>query len=181
MRRAALLAVASLDLPDCWIGAGAIRTAVWDRLHGRPPAPPDGDVDVVWFDPARADPSLDRALEAVLRARAPGPDWSVRNQARMHARNGDAPYRSTMDAMRFWPETATAVAARCTAGGCEVAAPFGFGDLVGLLLRPTPAFSGARHPAFLARVRDKGWLARWPLLRLARGDAATCPARDLPS
>ena len=30
----ALQAVARLDLPDAWIGAGFIRNAVWDALHG---------------------------------------------------------------------------------------------------------------------------------------------------
>jgi hypothetical protein len=28
----------------------------------------------------------------------------------MHMKNGDAPYLSAVDAMRFWPETATSVA-----------------------------------------------------------------------
>lgn len=31
----------------------------------------------------------------------------VKNQARMHLRNGDRPYQSATDAMRYWPETAT--------------------------------------------------------------------------
>ena len=55
-------------------------------------------------------PSRDRAIEAELRALAPGIDWSVKNQARMHLRNGDPPYSGATDAMRHWPETATAIA-----------------------------------------------------------------------
>jgi hypothetical protein len=31
---AALTALAGLELPDAWIGAGFLRGAVWDRLHG---------------------------------------------------------------------------------------------------------------------------------------------------
>ncbi|WRQ77412.1 nucleotidyltransferase family protein [Pseudomonas saxonica] len=31
--------VRSLNLPDCWIGAGFLRNAVWDYLHGRSPSP----------------------------------------------------------------------------------------------------------------------------------------------
>jgi uncharacterized protein len=158
--------VRSLALPDCWIGAGFVRNAVWDHLHGRPPSAPSGDVDVVWFDPRRAEPSEDRALEAALRGLEPSVDWSVKNQARMHLRNGDTPYASAVDAMRHWPETATAVAARRTErGSCEIAAPFGLADLFGLVLRPTPRFAGERHRAFLDRVQAKGWLAAWPLLR----------------
>ena len=162
-----LALVRSLDLPDCWIGAGFVRNAVWDHLHGRAPAAPPRDVDVVWFDPRRADPSEDRVLEASLPGFEPGVAWSVKNQARMHRRNGDAPYASAVDAMRHWPETATAVAVRRTKRGpCEIAAPFGLDDLFGLVLRATPGFAGARHGAFLARVQAKGWLAAWPMLRM---------------
>jgi len=37
-RRDVLAAVRSLALPDCWVGAGFIRNAVWDYLHDRPPS-----------------------------------------------------------------------------------------------------------------------------------------------
>ncbi len=39
--------VRALHLPDCWIGAGFVRNAVWDYLHQRSRSPLDGDVDVV--------------------------------------------------------------------------------------------------------------------------------------
>lgn len=157
--------VRDLRLPDAWIGAGFVRNAVWDHLHGRQ-TPHEGDVDVVWFDPARADPAEDARLEAGLRAQAPAVAWSVRNQARMHARNGDAPYASTLDAMRHWP--ATAVAARRTDDdACVVIAPFGLDDLLGLLVRPTPGFAGAKRGIVAARMTEKRWLERWPRLRNA--------------
>lgn len=170
LRWRALDLVRPLGLPDCWIGAGFVRNAIWDHLHGRQTSLLSADVDVLWFDPARTAPSEDKALEAVLRAVNPGINWSVKNQARMHLRNGDAPYASAVDAMRFWPETATAVAARRTEQGCcEIAAPFGLDDLFGLVLRPAPRFAGEKHCAYLDRVRVKGWLATWPLLRMEAG------------
>lgn len=105
----ALGAVRSLRLPDCWIGAGFIRNAVWDHLHDRPAttpigavpvgAVPAGDVDVIWFDLARIEPSVDMGLEAQLRSLEPRLAWSVKNQARMHIRNGDLPYASCLDAL----------------------------------------------------------------------------------
>jgi hypothetical protein len=49
--------------------------------------------------------------------------------ARMHERNGDAPYRNTEDAIRCWPETAR-----------KVISPHGTDDLVGMIVRPSPAF-----------------------------------------
>ncbi|MDR2305927.1 MAG: nucleotidyltransferase family protein [Paucimonas sp.] len=159
-----LALVQRLRLPDCWIGAGFVRNAVWDHLHGRAASAPGGDVDVLWFDRSRMAPGEDVRLQAQLRAWAPQVVWSVKNQARMHLRNGQAPYVSTADAMRYWPETATAVAVRRTAGdGCEVLAPLGLEDLFDLTLRSTPG----KAEVMAARVRDKDWLARWPGLRVS--------------
>ncbi len=160
--------VAALDLPDGWIGAGLIRNAVWDHLHGYPPSPPDSDVDVIWYDPDRTDPALDRLYETRLTAIEPSVLWSVKNQARMHIRNADPPYTSAVDAMRHWPETATAVAARRHGAGlCDIAAPLGLDDLFGLLLRPTPAFAGIKRDIYDERLRSRKWLERWPALREA--------------
>ena len=51
IRMEALYAVQALELNDGWIGAGLVRDAVWDHLHGYGQRPVSGDVDVVWFDP----------------------------------------------------------------------------------------------------------------------------------
>jgi hypothetical protein len=161
-----LLSVEELDLPDCWIGAGFIRNGIWDALHGRAPnCALLNDVDVVFFDRANASPASDVAIEDRLAARSPNLPWSVKNQARMHLRNGEAPYRNTAAAIARWPETATAVAVRLLQGRLELLAPHGLEDLIGLTVRPTPAF--ARRPeAFARRLRAKNWLARWPRLRI---------------
>lgn len=166
-RMAALAEVHALGLRDRWTGAGFVRDAVWDALHARPVSIPAGDLDVMWHDPAQAGAGVDRALERSLRERAPGLDWSVKNQARMHVRNGDAPYADVAAAMRGWPETATAVAVRLTDdGGIEVNAPFGLDDLFGLVLRPTPRFAMEKRAIFDERVVRKRWLARYPRLRV---------------
>ncbi|MEM7666525.1 MAG: nucleotidyltransferase family protein [Pseudomonadota bacterium] len=165
IRREALSVVADLDLPDCWIAAGFVRDAVWDHLHGRQPAIPAGDVDVVWFSHAALYQADDRAIEAELARRMPGLDWSVKNQARMHLRNGDEPYASVADAMQHWPETATAVAARLNADGAiKISAPLGLEDLFALRLRPTPAFRSKRRHIFVSRASSKRWIERYPLL-----------------
>ncbi|WEK41806.1 MAG: nucleotidyltransferase family protein [Candidatus Sphingomonas colombiensis] len=170
-RMAALAIVGSLGLADCWIGAGFVRDAVWDHLHGRPPAMPHGDVDVLYFDRGNLAHDNDAALERRLRIAAPELDWSVRNQARMHVRNGDRPYRSVRDAMRFWPETATAVAIRLAADGViEVNAPFGLEDLYLLRLVPTETFVARKRAIFDKRITDKNWMARYPLLRAIQSD-----------
>ncbi|WP_209421674.1 nucleotidyltransferase family protein [Acetobacter orleanensis] len=166
MRWRLLGIVNRLDLPDCWIGAGFVRNLVWDHLHGRASSPLTGDVDVIWYDPLCMTPSEDRKLEATLRTAEPDIVWSVKNQARMHERNGDDPYLSATDAMRFWPETATAIAARRSNGDeCEVAAPLGFDDLMALVLRPTPRFADDKRREYESRLLSKGWIHTWPLLQ----------------
>lgn len=160
--------VHSLNLPDCWIGAGFVRNAVWDYLHGRISSPVSTDVDVIWFDASRCAPEEDEALEIFLRRLDPTVMWSVKNQARMHVQNGDEPYLSTVDAMRYWPETATAIAVRARdERSCEIAAPLGLHDLFGLVLRPAGRFATEKKEIYQDRLKSKNWMEIWPLLTLA--------------
>ena len=167
IRRRALEVVAALNLPDCWIGAGFVRDALWDHLHGYDVAEPFGDVDVIWFGDGPPQDDLDCRIEQELCGAMPGLLWSVKNQARMHLRNGDAPYTSVADAMRHWPETATAVAARLGGLGLiELNAPFGLDDLFALRLQPTANFLTGKFPIFVKRISSKRWLERYPKLSL---------------
>ena len=167
LRLQALGKVASLGLPDCWIGAGFVRDALWVHLHGFDVVAPDGDVDVVWFDAGTPHKDRDRRIEKELRSAMPDLLWSVKNQARMHRRNCDAPYTSVGSAMRCWPVTATAVAARVgCSGSIKINAPLGLDDLFGLQLRPTLSFLTGKLPIFNDRVRSQRWLERYPKLLL---------------
>ena len=149
-----------------WIGAGFVRNAVWDHFSGQvTEATPLADLDVVLHDPAIATAEHDARIEAALSTAAPDLPWSVRNQARMHERNGHRPYRDVEDALTHWPETATAIAARLGPKGVEILAPFGVEDVLEMIIRPTPAFS-TKPEIPLARLEAKGWLTRWPSLRL---------------
>ena len=172
-RLAMLRAVARLHLTDCWIGAGFVRNLVWDRLHGFADATPLNDIDVLYFDRSDLSRATERALEARLRRALPGEPWSVRNQARMHRRNNDAPYRSTCHALTFWAETPTAVAVALRGARMEVIAPFGTADLLGMTVRPTPRF---RHKMaiYRARLAGKRWRDRWPRLSVLEEPAYPC-------
>lgn len=125
---------------------------------------------MICFDPVRTSRGVEVELEHRLAQRVAGVTSSVKNQARMHRRNGDPPYRDCRDAMRAWPETATAIAARLGPGGViELSAAFTFGDLLSLRLRPTPHF--AANSAFRDRVESKCWLTTWPRLGLVGAQA----------
>ena len=109
-------AVAELRLPDGWIAAGFVRNRVWDVLHDYAQPTPLADIDVIYFDPVDRTKAAEKAIEAALHSSLSGLPWSVKNQARMAERNGDPPYRSTLDALGYWCETPTAVAVRL---GCR--------------------------------------------------------------
>lgn len=162
---AALRIVATLGLRDSWIAGGFIRNAVWDALSGRRTRCATDDVDVVYYDPRHKAAEIDAAIEASLSREHPAYAWSVKNQARMHVRNGDPPYRSASDAMAQWPETATAIGAQLDDGRLSIAAPHGVGDLVGLIVRPTPRMRG-KMEIYRARLDTKNWRARWPEIRI---------------
>lgn len=148
-----------------WIGAGFVRNAVWDHLHGYGEATPLADIDVLHFAPRALDPQADADFEAALRRRCEVP-WSVKNQARMHLRNGDRPYRDCADALCHWAETCTAVALRLVGERLELLAPLGVDDLLALKVRPTAHFAG-KPEVYRRRLREKNWTARWPLLDIS--------------
>lgn len=148
-----------------WIGAGFVRNAVWDALHGYAEATPLVDVDVLYFVADDLAAETDEAWERHLREACPGAPWSVRNQARMHLRNGDSAYSDCGDAMRHWPETCTAVALRLCGERLELLAPLGIDDLLELRVRPTERFRAKPH-LYLERLAAKNWPARWPKLRV---------------
>lgn len=159
---AALEAVRSLNLPDWAIGAGFIRSAMWDHICGMAVPTPVDDVDVLYHDPEDLSWTPEERAEMQLRAMLPAVPWSVRNQARMHLRKGHEPFTSTFDAMRYWLETPTCVALRLeTSGTLTVLAPYGLEDLFARRIRPTAA--GHQHPDdYMARVMAKRWHERWP-------------------
>lgn len=150
---------------DAWIGAGFVRNAVWDALHGYAEATPLADVDVLYFDGERLEPERDSAYERELAQQCPQTPWSVRNQARMHTRNADRPYLDCADALCHWAEVCTAVAVRLSGDQLELLAPLGIDDLLGLRVRPTERFL-SKPEIYRARLLAKNWLERWPKLQV---------------
>jgi hypothetical protein len=163
-RRTVVAAARSLGLPDGAIGAGFLRAPVWDFLHGYPTTW-FADIDLLYFDASDQSVATELRLEGDLARLMPGVPWQVRNQARMHMRNGDEPYCDTADAIGHWLETPTAVALPLARGGESLMAPFGIDDLLNLCVRPTPA-GVRRGEAYRARLREKRWHRRWPMVRI---------------
>jgi len=165
----ALEAVRDVGPTGAYIAAGFVRNRYWDSLYDPAPAAAASDLDVVYFDRDYCMKTRDMAFEASLRLKAPGLDWEVRNQARMHEFGGYPPFGSLEDALRHWAETATGIGVRLGgAGELEWIAAFGFDDLFDHILRITPAMKANDPGGFQARLASKGWQARWPRLRVIR-------------
>jgi hypothetical protein len=167
-RLGVLRIVQRLALPDCWVAAGFVRNAVWDHLHGRTASQCYDDVDVIWYQPVAESTPDDADIEARLRLIDGSIKWSVKNQARMHGKNGDLPYRSATHAMLFWVETSAAIAVRLDDGDAlEIAAPAGIDDIFDMQVRPMGRFCGELRPVYVDRMRRKAWQAQWPRLTIA--------------
>jgi hypothetical protein len=162
-----LKATSSLNLPDCWVCAGIVRSKIWDTLHGFSNRTSIPDVDVVYFDPMNLDELEEKRLEEVLHNILPSVPWSVKNEARMHIVNGMPPYASTVDAISKFPETATALGLKLDLhGDVIVTAPCGIHDVINLEVKPTPYFKQNEKLAkiYEDRISKKNWKATWNLI-----------------
>ncbi|SHH84314.1 hypothetical protein SAMN05421807_11575 [Virgibacillus chiguensis] len=163
-----LKAVMSLDLPDCWVCAGFVRTKIWDTLHGieKTPLP---DIDVIYFNHQHTAEDIDKQLEEKLHHILPALPWSVKNQARMHTRNHVPPYLSSEDAIAKFPETATALGVRLDQHeNVILTAPHGIEDVLQLEVKPTPYFlrNEKRMQIYRQRVNKKNWQSTWKKLKI---------------
>jgi hypothetical protein len=165
-RMECLTAARSTALPDWLIVAGFVRNLIWDHLHRRYPRTPLNDVDLAYFDRTDLSADSERHIEARLVERNPEIRWQVRNQARMHIGNGHAPYRSTSDAISYFPELATCIGASLQDDGqVDIVAPHGINHSWALTIRANP--KAGYPPSLVAdRAAQKRWFDIWPDLRI---------------
>ncbi|MBY0445232.1 MAG: nucleotidyltransferase family protein [Burkholderiales bacterium] len=162
VRCLALRQAAELGLPDWCIAAGFVRNLVWDRLHDYAKPTPLADIDLIYFNAKDISEEADRTLEQRLRQES-NLLWSVKNQARMHVRNGDVPYLNTLDAMSYWPELETAVGIRLAPDESFIS-PFPLESLSHLQITLNP--KRPKIADFEARILEKKWLETWPKLKV---------------
>lgn len=164
LRMSALNAVRQLNIPSAYIAAGFLRNLVWDKLHGKTKLSGLNDVDVIYFDQNETDHNIAKNHQASLVQLMPNVNWQVKNQALMHIKNHDNPYRCLVDAMRYWPEKETAVAVKLNhMNQLTFISGFGFESLFNLSLRYNPKRDKA---IFLTRLNNKKWQEKWPKLTL---------------
>ena len=163
----ALIAASEVDPPDWMIGAGAVRTAVWDRLHGFETRTELADIDLAFFDADDVSADRENHVRSLLEAALPDEQWDAKNQASVHLwypqKFGHAvePLTSTAEGVATWPETATCVGLRLTPDDrLLVEAPYGLDDLLGLVNRRNP--TRVSIVEYERRLVSKRILERWP-------------------
>lgn len=154
------------NFPNWVIGAGFVRNKIWNHLHGYLNSKVyTSDIDLVYYDLKGNDQKADKELSQKLKEQT-GIDWEIVNQTYAHKWNNLPPYQSIEDAISQWPETATGIGVRLESGKLTLLAPHGIDDLVNLIIRPSPKFSGKLEKV-KERVKRKQWLEKWPKLQFS--------------
>ncbi len=150
---------------NLWLGGGAVRNYIWDTLTGR--STKLDDIDVIYFDPTDSSEERDKKIErSLLEHSGIGLHWSVKNQVRMYAAGNEPQVASLEEAVRNWPETATAIVIRLdSCDNLKIVAPHGLDDLLSLIVKPTPYHLG-KPDVFSRRLMEKKWKEHWPELNL---------------
>lgn len=150
------------EVKDWYIAAGFVRNLVWDKLHDAPESIL-ADIDVIYWCDVETSIYRDKLIELALTEQANLP-WSVKNQARMHKKNNHPEYTSCLNAMSYWPEKQTAVAAKLDEEGeLIIDSIFGLETIYNLTVNYNPK---ADESVFMSRVASKPWFNQYPRLSL---------------
>lgn len=169
-----LRTVRESSLPDWFVGAGVIRSMVWDHLHGYTSPTLLKDVDVVYFDLINLGQEHDRLYLGQLASKLPDVPWEVTNQAAVHLWFHEyfgyavLPLGSCEEAISTWPETATSIGVRLLLNNeLYIFAPFGLEDLFNMTLRRNP--KRVTLELFRRRVVEKKISLKWPKVKVIDG------------
>lgn len=161
-RMEVLSIVKTLDLPDCYIAAGFIRNLIWDHIFST--STPLNDIDIVFFDPLDISNSRAKEITTKLKKQFTDFEWQAKNQAFMHRRNHDRPYKNTLDAMSFWPEKETAIGVSLDNNGAlTFINAFPKNNIFDGKITYNPK---RNECVFRQRITQKQWLKVWPHLQV---------------
>lgn len=163
-----------LELPNWYLGAGAICQTIWNELHGFPLEYGIKDLDLVYFDPDTSAKAQDKFIQKGKELFVGLPvEVELTNEARVHLWYKEevgkeiSPYTSTEDAINTWPTTASSVGVRYEAGKFLVYAPYGLNDMMRLIVRANKGLITRE----VYEKKAKRWTKAWPKLTVIPWDA----------
>ncbi|KAF3765649.1 hypothetical protein M406DRAFT_36502 [Cryphonectria parasitica EP155] len=158
---------ATMDLPDWYLAAGSLTQTVWNMVTDQPPETGIDDYDLVYFD------NTDLSWEAEDRVIQQGAKIfeglptrvEIRNQARVHLwypQKFGVPFpenTSTEGAISRWMTGTALFGVRLLPDGdWKVFAPWGFTDILNLVVRPNPVSANK----MLYEKKVDRWRGIWP-------------------
>lgn len=162
---------ADMNLPGWYLAAGAVTQTVWNMLTNKPPEHGIDDYDLVYFDDSDLSwEAEDREIRKGAQVFADLPARvEIRNQARVHlwyAEKFGIPgiqHKSTEGAIQTWLSGTALIGMRLLPGGnWKVFVPWGFADILNLVVRPNP-MSGNKE---LYDKKAARWQGLWPELTI---------------
>lgn len=156
----------TLGLKSWAIAAGAVRSSVWDHLHGFKEKVPPSDIDFIFYDSVNVDPRYEAMVEEILCELVPNVKWEAVNQATIHRYNSEEPYPSLEYAISRWAETATAVGVYLNSNGkLRYHAPHGIDDLMNMVFRPHLVTPKSKE-VYIHRIATKDFQSKWPRIKI---------------
>jgi hypothetical protein len=157
-----------LNLPNWYLGAGAIAQTFWNYKSGLSLDHGIEDYDLVFFSKDMSDkqqaalllevPELFDGISVDIVNEATVHNWYYR-----HFKKEIKPYISTESAIDTWPTTATCIGVRMTFEGLiEIYAPFGLSDLFSLTVRANKVLIS--EDVYYNKV--KKWRKNWDCLNI---------------
>lgn len=157
-----------LNLPNWYLGAGAISQSVWNYLHGYKIDSHIKDYDLVYFDRNTSYDAEDRFIRTGKELfESINTDVEIRNQARVHLWYPDHfgtiinPYASVEDGIASWATTITCIGITKNPD-FKIFAPYGSSDLFNLIVRPV------KKQITCEQYKKKAdrWRKLWPKLTI---------------
>ncbi|MFZ1635474.1 MAG: nucleotidyltransferase family protein [Chitinophagales bacterium] len=154
--------IKGIDRENLFLTGGSLRNIIWNNLHYYSEEYELEDCDIIFYNSTELTKDYEESIKNRLEYLNPNFKWSVKNQARMHIRNGHAPYNGIYGALKAFPETCSAVAID---QNLNIVAPYGLNDLYNLTVSPTQFCIDNEIAVYDRRLRQKKWINKWMHLK----------------
>lgn len=144
---------------------GSLRNVIWNHQHYFTEEFELEDCDIIFYNSTNLSKAYEKSIKNKLKYLNPDIKWSVKNQARMHIKNGHKSYSGIYDALSAFPETCSAVALD---KNWNIISPYGLGDLINLIVKPTPFCIENEIEVYYRRIKQKNWIGKWTDLKVER-------------
>lgn len=157
-----------INTENLMLTGGSLRNVVWNYQHYFIEEYELEDCDIIFYNSTNLSKDYEKSIKNRLEYLNPDIKWSVKNQARMHIRNGHKPYNGIYNAISAFPETCSSVAID---KNWNIISPYGLEDLLNLIVTPTPFCIENEIEVYDRRIRQKNWLDKWADLKIKRNTA----------